>query len=105
MIRSKRIRFLRLASIWCALATAVTFAAFRFGESLGLPIGIVETSFIVSLVVFAVGLGLQAAYQVARRRGRRKGRPCVHCGYDLRGNTSGICPECGGLAHYKRSRR
>lgn len=21
--------------------------------------------------------------------------PCRHCGYDLQGNTSGICPECG----------
>ena len=20
---------------------------------------------------------------------------CVHCGYDLRGNISGVCPECG----------
>jgi hypothetical protein len=20
---------------------------------------------------------------------------CIHCGYDLTGNTSGICPECG----------
>lgn len=20
---------------------------------------------------------------------------CVHCGYDLTGNTSGVCPECG----------
>ena len=27
----------------------------------------------------------------------RRVRPghCQHCGYDLTGNTSGICPECG----------
>ena len=25
---------------------------------------------------------------------RREGR-CQHCGYDLRGNASGVCPECG----------
>ena len=25
---------------------------------------------------------------------RRAGR-CLHCGYDLTGNVSGICPECG----------
>jgi len=24
-----------------------------------------------------------------------KGIPCGHCGYDLHGNTSGRCPECG----------
>jgi PAT family beta-lactamase induction signal transducer AmpG len=21
--------------------------------------------------------------------------PCAHCGYDLHGNVSGVCPECG----------
>lgn len=25
----------------------------------------------------------------------RKNGICVNCGYDLRGNTTGICPECG----------
>lgn len=29
-----------------------------------------------------------------RRRWRRKGL-CVKCGYDLTGNESGVCPECG----------
>ncbi len=24
------------------------------------------------------------------------GRHCVYCGYDLTGNVSGLCPECGG---------
>jgi hypothetical protein len=23
---------------------------------------------------------------------------CLHCGYDLTGNVSGVCPECGGIA-------
>ena len=32
----------------------------------------------------------------ARRRRRRKRLGlCIACGYDLTGNTSGICPECG----------
>lgn len=30
-----------------------------------------------------------------RRYRRRKRGLCLRCGYDLRGNTSGICPECG----------
>jgi hypothetical protein len=30
-----------------------------------------------------------------RRRRRRKRGLCVGCGYDLTGNVSGICPECG----------
>lgn len=29
-----------------------------------------------------------------RRRLRRVGK-CVRCGYDLTGNVSGVCPECG----------
>ena len=29
-----------------------------------------------------------------RWRRRRRGR-CVTCGYDLTGNVSGVCPECG----------
>ncbi|UCC30566.1 MAG: hypothetical protein JSU86_20500 [Phycisphaerales bacterium] len=31
---------------------------------------------------------------VRRRRCRQKGL-CVRCGYNLTGNVSGICPECG----------
>jgi hypothetical protein len=30
-----------------------------------------------------------------RLRVRRSGGNCVRCGYDLTGNTSGTCPECG----------
>ncbi len=30
-----------------------------------------------------------------RRRRRRKRGECVACGYDLTGNVSGVCPECG----------
>ena len=29
-----------------------------------------------------------------RRRRRRKRGQCVSCGYNLTGNTSGVCPEC-----------
>lgn len=31
----------------------------------------------------------------AVRRDRRKRGLCVRCGYSLRGNVSGVCPECG----------
>ena len=31
----------------------------------------------------------------AVRRDRRKRGLCVRCGYNLTGNTSGTCPECG----------
>jgi hypothetical protein len=31
----------------------------------------------------------------ARRRRRASRGMCIQCGYDLRGNISGVCPECG----------
>ncbi len=30
-----------------------------------------------------------------RRQRRRKEGRCLDCGYDLAGNVSGVCPECG----------
>jgi hypothetical protein len=31
-----------------------------------------------------------------RRYRRRRGGLCIRCGYNLTGNVSGVCPECGG---------
>jgi hypothetical protein len=31
----------------------------------------------------------------AQRRDRVRGGRCISCGYDLSGNVSGVCPECG----------
>ncbi|GMU21560.1 MAG: hypothetical protein AMXMBFR13_16530 [Phycisphaerae bacterium] len=39
-----------------------------------------------------------------RRPRIREGACCV-CRYDLTGNISGICPECGTLVHAQESRR
>jgi hypothetical protein len=33
-----------------------------------------------------------------RRRTRHAKGLCARCGYDLRGNVSGVCPECGAAA-------
>jgi rubrerythrin len=44
-------------------------------------------------------LAIVVAVDVIRRLDRirrlRKQHVCYHCGYDLTGNVSGICPECG----------
>jgi len=44
-------------------------------------------------------IGLLAAAVSDRDRQRRMPRPagdrCARCGYDLTGNVSGTCPECG----------
>ena len=34
-------------------------------------------------------------YRYHRRGARLDGGACDRCGYDLTGNVSGVCPECG----------
>ena len=52
------------------------------------------------LLPLAVGLlslpfWLPAALRDERRSKRRRKGLCLACGYNLTGNTSGVCPECG----------
>lgn len=51
---------------------------------------------------FPVAVLLLIAYPIIafirgplRRRRRRRHGLCAHCGYNLEGNVSGVCPECG----------
>lgn len=61
----------------------------------------IAASCVVS-VHFGSAFGLLAAYPalafirgpLRRHRRRRKGL-CLKCAYDLKGNVSGVCPECG----------
>ncbi|MDB5172513.1 MAG: hypothetical protein JWN51_1286 [Phycisphaerales bacterium] len=48
-------------------------------------------------IAAAIGLFFLARSLIAGkiRRARRKRGLCIPCGYDLAGNVSGICPECG----------
>jgi len=45
---------------------------------------------ILLLICPAVFVRRQARYVLRRKRGH-----CIKCGYNLTGNASGICPECG----------
>jgi RNA polymerase subunit RPABC4/transcription elongation factor Spt4 len=58
--------------------------AFAFFGSLGT----------IGFYVIRIG-GAIGAYPETRRRSRIRRGLCVQCGYDLTGNQSGICPECG----------
>jgi hypothetical protein len=46
------------------------------------------------LMVASIPLAMLFALALAQRRRKQRGL-CAVCGYDLRGNTSGVCPECG----------
>lgn len=54
-----------------------------------------------ALIVCAIAAFIGALHLVGRRaslRARFDSNPrCARCGYDLRGNLSGMCPECGQL--------
>ena len=52
------------------------------------------------LLTVATALGPALRFDAARKKRelqRRQGR-CPVCGYDLSGNVSGVCPECGSAA-------
>lgn len=54
-----------------------------------------ETSF-AAAALSVLTLPLLLGFVATRRRCLRRRRGiCVECGYDLTGNVSGICPECG----------
>ncbi len=57
-----------------------------------------ELPLYLPFLVFATSLAALCVYPrlpFARRRWRLKHGLCVSCGYDLTGNVSGTCPECG----------
>ncbi len=50
----------------------------------------------LSLLCFSgAGIGLLAAILYGSSSPAERLRACLRCGYDLKGNTSGRCPECG----------
>jgi len=48
-----------------------------------------------ALLISIIGFGLVKFSRDLRSTDRATLGHCIYCGYDLRGNRSGICPECG----------
>ncbi len=67
------------------------------GSSLRLlPLRPIWPGFVVNTVFYAAILWLVIRGHIAMQRHRRRKRGlCVTCGYDLRGNLTQGCPECG----------
>jgi len=61
------------------------------------PFHVHDTIFPVLAVLLVVGLASVAVMTIhnSRRWFRRRRFECERCGYDLTGNVSGVCPECG----------
>ena len=61
-----------------------------------LPVRPIWVGLAADAAVFGSGWWLLLAGSGGLRRARRRRRgQCVGCGYDLAGNASGACPECG----------
>ena len=72
-----------------------------YAKSVGL--GVVDSTgvgapFWVPAIFLALWPSLALARGPYRRYRRRKQNRCLHCGYLLTGNISGVCPECGSAA-------
>ncbi len=52
---------------------------------------------VISALIYGGGLALAGyvAYRLDWRGLRLRRGLCVECGYNLTGNVSGVCPECG----------
>jgi hypothetical protein len=50
------------------------------------------------VLLFGLYPALAFTLRSVRLRRRRRRNQCIHCGYNLTGNVSGICPECGRAA-------
>ena len=75
----------------------------NFLASMGIP-GTVGVALMGVLVASFAGTTLDTAVRLQRyvvqelsatALPARPSSACIHCGYDLRGNVSGTCPECG----------
>ena len=49
----------------------------------------------VAVWLSAIAIGILVGVRVHRNNPRYDGIHCPHCGYNLTGNVSDICPECG----------
>ena len=89
------------AWIIVALLAPLTFpvwVAVSLVHESGYSIGSVTTAWAMAAYVGVPGLLYVARNVVPRKRARRLERGlCADCGYDLTGNVSGVCPECGGV--------
>ena len=67
---------------------------FQVGPSKGLPITLLLVPLWAPLLLFTFP-AVVLIRNALRRRARLRNGCCKKCGYDLQGNISGVCPECG----------
>ena len=79
----------KVSLVLCLLGMTYLVAVYLFH-----PMAIYCLHFVL-LSAIAVGLLLTGPFREWRRDQRAQQGLCRDCGYDLTGNVSGKCPECG----------
>ena len=74
------------------------FARRPLGDLGGLPIGIVWPGLVANTAIWSLPWAPLILAVPLRRYFRLRRGLCPACGYDLAGNTTGVCPECGAKA-------
>ena len=89
------------------MATAMIFAGLSWGSAYPFDLGTDRRLFPLGELLVGTATAAVVAYLFmvcgvvcahlffARVRRFRVGKDCLRCGYDLTGNVSGVCPECG----------
>ena len=89
------VRRYALASIAAAVVSSVLFQCFAYIHA-----GHLDPFFLIAFIVggaLAFGIALIVGIPFLVRRRKSPPGYCPKCRYNLTGNTSGICPECGRL--------
>ena len=93
MVLPRRIVALVSAGV---LAPAGVYAVDRLVQPLPFATFVAFSGVVAGLIAAGDWVAVERPRETRRRR-LRLGL-CAHCGYDLRGNESRICPECGGAS-------
>lgn len=96
-----RHRHARMAVVWEMVSLVVVICCFL--PLLWAPASVDVPVFLIILVLICVFLLAMSAFRYRelrsekyyRRLHEREAGFCGRCGYDLTGNVSGVCPECG----------
>ena len=90
------LRFAGLAFLFVVPTAGVLwfFVAYREGRFYGLGASLVFFTYWGLLTLLAI-LTFKSTVERRRRMRRLQEGLCINCGYDLTGNVSGVCPECG----------
>jgi hypothetical protein len=74
----------------------IVFATWPSRETRALPLRPLPLGFAINTLIYSLAwLLILTAIPALRRRARIARSRCPACNYDLRGLSSGLCPECG----------